>query len=165
MRIASPPKTARAAPRGPPTAPPRSASDSGGAHRPRLDAPARGVRARGSYSPHSQQSTSTRRSIGTSCLSPSPYLLGSSSNTKRSITASGVSTRRSRGSTHRSVVVRREACKFGIVAIELTVQIVPFFMTGFESVRKSAEEAEGGFGGRRFFRSIGLAIGWEFCLM
>ena len=44
------------------------------------------------------------------------------------------------------------------VAILLIVQIVPFFMTGFESVGKSAEEAEAGFGGRRFFLAIGLAI-------
>ncbi len=44
------------------------------------------------------------------------------------------------------------------IAILLVVQIVPFFMTGFESVGKSAEESETGFGGHRFFLAIGLAI-------
>jgi len=40
----------------------------------------------------------------------------------------------------------------------LTLQIVPYFMTGFESVPKAAEEAAPGFGGRRFFRAIGMAL-------
>jgi amino acid transporter len=44
------------------------------------------------------------------------------------------------------------------VAILLVVQIVPFFMEGFESVGKTAEEAEAGFGGQRFFLAIGLAL-------
>ena len=44
------------------------------------------------------------------------------------------------------------------VSILLIVQIVPFFMTGFESVGKSAEEAEAGFAGHRYFLAIGLAI-------
>ena len=44
------------------------------------------------------------------------------------------------------------------VSILLIVQIVPFFMAGFESVGKSAEEAEAGFAGHHFFRAIGMAI-------
>jgi basic amino acid/polyamine antiporter, APA family len=44
------------------------------------------------------------------------------------------------------------------ISILLIVQIVPFFMEGFESVGKSAEEAEAGFAGHRFFLAIGLAI-------
>ena len=44
------------------------------------------------------------------------------------------------------------------ISILLIVQIVPFFMGGFESVGKSAEEAETGFAGHRFFLAIGLAI-------
>jgi basic amino acid/polyamine antiporter, APA family len=44
------------------------------------------------------------------------------------------------------------------VSILLIVQIVPFFMEGFESVGKSAEEAEAGFEGHRFFLAIALAI-------
>ena len=62
------------------------------------------------------------------------------------------------GSTHRSVGVRRGACKFGIVAIELTVQIVPFFMTGFDPSGSRPKKQRPDFGGRRFFRAIGLAI-------
>jgi APA family basic amino acid/polyamine antiporter len=44
------------------------------------------------------------------------------------------------------------------VSILLIVQIVPFFMEGFESVGKSAEEAEVGFAGHRFFFAIAMAI-------
>jgi APA family basic amino acid/polyamine antiporter len=44
------------------------------------------------------------------------------------------------------------------VSILLMVQIVPFFMEGFESVGKSSEEAEAGFAGHRFFLAIGMAI-------
>src|SRR5207248_1979104 len=38
------------------------------------------------------------------------------------------------------------------------VQIVPYFMTGFESVGKAAEEASSDFHGRGFFRAIWMAI-------
>src|SRR5882724_382387 len=44
------------------------------------------------------------------------------------------------------------------VSILLTLQIVPYFMTGFESVPKVAEEAHPGFGGRRFFQAIAMAL-------
>jgi len=44
------------------------------------------------------------------------------------------------------------------ISILLIVQIVPFFMEGFESVGKSAEEAETGFSHHRFFLAISLAI-------
>jgi len=44
------------------------------------------------------------------------------------------------------------------ISVLLIVQIVPFFMEGFESVGKSAEEAEAGFAGHRFFLAISLAI-------
>src|SRR5215468_3684420 len=40
----------------------------------------------------------------------------------------------------------------------LALQIVPYFMTGFESVPKAAEEAAPGFGGRQFFRAIAMAL-------
>jgi len=45
-----------------------------------------------------------------------------------------------------------------LASVMLTLQIVPYFMTGFESVPKAAEEAAPGFGGRRFFRAIALAL-------
>ncbi len=44
------------------------------------------------------------------------------------------------------------------VSILLVIQIVPYFMTGFESVSKAAEEASSGFVGRGFFRAIWTAI-------
>jgi len=44
------------------------------------------------------------------------------------------------------------------ISILLIVQIVPFFMEGFESVGKSSEEAEDGFAGHHFFLAISLAI-------
>ena len=44
------------------------------------------------------------------------------------------------------------------VSILLIVQIVPFFMEGFESVGKSSEEAESGFAGHHYFLAISLAI-------
>jgi basic amino acid/polyamine antiporter, APA family len=44
------------------------------------------------------------------------------------------------------------------VSILLTLQIVPYFMTGFESVPKVAEEAHPEFRSRGFFRAIALAI-------
>jgi APA family basic amino acid/polyamine antiporter len=45
-----------------------------------------------------------------------------------------------------------------LVSILLTLQIVPYFMTGFESVPKAAEEARPDFRARGFFRAIALAI-------
>ena len=44
------------------------------------------------------------------------------------------------------------------VSILLVVQIVPFFMEGYESVGKSAEEAKEGFAAHHFFLAISLAI-------
>jgi basic amino acid/polyamine antiporter, APA family len=44
------------------------------------------------------------------------------------------------------------------VSILLIVQIVPFFMEGFESVGKSSEEAESGFATHHYFLAISLAI-------
>ena len=53
------------------------------------------------------------------------------------------------------------------VSILLVVQVVPFFMEGFESVAKSAEEASEGFGGHHYFLAITLAlvVGGLFYLM
>src|SRR2546422_573073 len=45
-----------------------------------------------------------------------------------------------------------------IVSIVLTLQIVPYFMTGFESVPKVAEEAHLEFSSRGFFRAIVMAV-------
>ena len=45
-----------------------------------------------------------------------------------------------------------------LVSIFLTLQIVPYFMTGFESVPKVAEEAHPDFRARGFFRAIAMAI-------
>jgi basic amino acid/polyamine antiporter, APA family len=44
------------------------------------------------------------------------------------------------------------------VSILLTLQIVPYFMTGFESVPKMAEEAHAEFRSRGFFRAITMAV-------
>ena len=44
------------------------------------------------------------------------------------------------------------------VSIILTLQIVPYFMTGFESVPKVAEEARLEFRPSDFFRAIGMAV-------
>src|SRR6266849_8958525 len=44
------------------------------------------------------------------------------------------------------------------VSIVLTLQIVPYFMTGFESVPKVAEEAHLEFSSRGFFRAIVMAV-------
>jgi len=44
------------------------------------------------------------------------------------------------------------------VSILLIIQIVPYFMTGFESVSKAAEEASPEFHGQGFFRAIFAAI-------
>jgi len=46
----------------------------------------------------------------------------------------------------------------GVVSVLLVIQIVPYFMTGFESVPKCAEEANPDFRARGFFRAIMLAI-------
>jgi basic amino acid/polyamine antiporter, APA family len=45
-----------------------------------------------------------------------------------------------------------------LVSILLVIQIVPYFMTGFESVGKAAEEAGPEFRARGFFRAIWMAI-------
>ena len=45
-----------------------------------------------------------------------------------------------------------------LVSLLLVLQIVPYFMTGFESVAKSAEEASPEFRSRGFFTAIMLAI-------
>ncbi len=44
------------------------------------------------------------------------------------------------------------------VSVLLVLQIVPYFMTGFESVGKAAEEASPDFRSREFFRAIWIAI-------
>jgi basic amino acid/polyamine antiporter, APA family len=45
-----------------------------------------------------------------------------------------------------------------LVSILLVIQVVPYFMTGFESVGKAAEEASPDFRARGFFRAIWMAI-------
>ena len=45
-----------------------------------------------------------------------------------------------------------------LVSFLLVVQIVPYFMTGFESVSKAVEEASPEFRTQRFFRAIWMAI-------
>ena len=45
-----------------------------------------------------------------------------------------------------------------LVSILLVIQIVPYFMTGFESVGKAAEEASPDFSTRGFLRAIWMAI-------
>ena len=44
------------------------------------------------------------------------------------------------------------------VSILLTLQIVPYFLTGFESVPKCAEEANAEFRGKNYFTAIALAL-------
>ena len=46
----------------------------------------------------------------------------------------------------------------GFVSVLLVMQIVPYFMTGFESVVKGAEEARPDFRSRQFLRAICMAI-------
>jgi amino acid transporter len=46
----------------------------------------------------------------------------------------------------------------GLVSIVLVIQIVPFFMTGFESVTKCSEESSLDFRAQGFFRAIILAL-------
>src|SRR5271169_4424593 len=45
-----------------------------------------------------------------------------------------------------------------LLSILLTLQIVPYFITGFESVPKLAEEAHPGFPPRDFFKAMALAL-------
>jgi len=45
-----------------------------------------------------------------------------------------------------------------LVSILLVMQIVPYFMTGYESVGKAAEEASPEFQGPKFFVAIAMAI-------
>jgi basic amino acid/polyamine antiporter, APA family len=45
-----------------------------------------------------------------------------------------------------------------LISILLVIQIVPYFMTGFESVGKAAEEASPEFRARGFFRAIWMSI-------
>jgi amino acid transporter len=45
-----------------------------------------------------------------------------------------------------------------LLSILLVIQIVPYFMTGFESVSKAVEEASPEFRTQRFFRAIWMAI-------
>jgi basic amino acid/polyamine antiporter, APA family len=45
-----------------------------------------------------------------------------------------------------------------LVSFLLMLQIVPYFMTGFESVSKAAEESTPEFGGGEFFKAIWMAI-------
>jgi basic amino acid/polyamine antiporter, APA family len=45
-----------------------------------------------------------------------------------------------------------------LVSILLVLQIVPYFITGFESVPKVAEESHPGFPSRDFFKAIALAL-------
>ena len=46
----------------------------------------------------------------------------------------------------------------GFVSVILMIQVVPYFMTGFESVPKCAEEADASFRSRGFFNAILLAL-------
>jgi basic amino acid/polyamine antiporter, APA family len=46
-----------------------------------------------------------------------------------------------------------------LVSILLTLQIVPYFITGFESVPKYAEEASPGAGGKSFMTAIAMTLG------
>ena len=45
-----------------------------------------------------------------------------------------------------------------LISVLLVIQIVPYFMTGFESVGKAAEEANSEFRAETFFRAIWMAI-------
>ena len=61
----------------------------------------------------------------------------------------------SRGSPHNFPPLFTHA---PLVSILLVIQIVPYFMTGFESVGKAAEEASSEFRARDFARAIWMAI-------
>ena len=45
-----------------------------------------------------------------------------------------------------------------LVSVLLALQIVPYFLTGFESVPKAAEEAQPGFPPANFFKAIAMAL-------
>jgi basic amino acid/polyamine antiporter, APA family len=45
-----------------------------------------------------------------------------------------------------------------LISVLLVMQVVPYFMTGFESVSKAVEEASPEFGAQGFFRAIWMAI-------
>lgn len=45
-----------------------------------------------------------------------------------------------------------------LISILLTLQIVPYFITGFESVPKVAEESHPGFASRDFFKAMAMAL-------
>jgi basic amino acid/polyamine antiporter, APA family len=45
-----------------------------------------------------------------------------------------------------------------LISVLLTLQIVPYFITGFESVPKVAEEAHPGFPSQDFFKAIAMAL-------
>lgn len=45
-----------------------------------------------------------------------------------------------------------------LVSFLLVLQVVPYFMTGFESVSKASEESNEGFDQQRFFQAIAMAI-------
>ncbi|HEV2349264.1 MAG TPA: APC family permease [Terriglobia bacterium] len=64
-----------------------------------------------------------------------------------------------RGSVHNFVPEFSHAGRYGgLVSIVLVIQVVPFFMTGFESVTKCAEESSLEFRARGFFRAIIMAL-------
>jgi len=46
----------------------------------------------------------------------------------------------------------------GFVSVLLVMQVVPYYMTGYESVAKAAEERSPGFSGRGFLTAIWMAI-------
>jgi amino acid transporter len=52
----------------------------------------------------------------------------------------------------------RPGAEGAFVSVLLILQIVPYYMTGFESVAKSSEEARAGFGGGSFRKAILAAI-------
>lgn len=64
-----------------------------------------------------------------------------------------------RGSVRNFLPVFSHAGRYGgVVSIVLVIQIVPFFMTGFESVTKCSEESSLDFRAQDFFRAIILAL-------
>ena len=64
-----------------------------------------------------------------------------------------------RGSIQNFVPAFSHAGRFGgLVSIVLVIQIVPFFLTGFESVSKCSEESTPDFRASGFFRAIMLAL-------
>jgi len=63
------------------------------------------------------------------------------------------------GAGHGSLANFRPGFRVGpMVSVLLVLQIVPYFMTGFESVAKSAEESNPGFRSQGFFRAIVAAL-------